>query len=105
VDVPPPHLLVFAIGRSKQDGRSKPSDRVGTENRPKAVGGRRCAGDWDVDTVEGSKGTGLLVTLIERKNRVVRIAKAANSGRTRRATARRCTLFLTRHQLKSQAVG
>ena len=36
---------------------------------------RRRFGDWESDTVEGAKGTELLVTLIERKSRVVLIGK------------------------------
>ena len=48
---------------------------MGIEGRPAAVEDRRRFGDWESDTVEGAKGTGLLVTLVERKSRVVLIGK------------------------------
>ena len=66
--------------RSRKVGERKGSrgtipGRVGIEERPAAVEDRRRFGDWESDTVEGAKGTGLLVTLVERKSRVVLIGK------------------------------
>lgn len=46
--------------------------------RPSVVEGRIRFGDWEGDTVEGAKGTGFLVTLVERKSRLVLIAKVAD---------------------------
>ena len=59
----------------RQGQRGKIPGRVGIEERPAAVEDRRRFGDWESDTVEGAKGTELLVTLIERKSRVVLIGK------------------------------
>ena len=55
--------------------RGRIPGRIGIEKRPAAVADRRRFGDWESDTVEGAKGTGLLVTLVERKSRVVLIGK------------------------------
>lgn len=49
--------------------------RVGIEHRPAVVGRRGRFGDWESDTVEGAKGTGLLATHVERKSRYVRLGK------------------------------
>ena len=59
----------------RKDQRGQIPGRTGIEKRPVAVEGRRRFGDWESDTVEGAKGTGLLVTLVERKSRVVLIGK------------------------------
>jgi IS30 family transposase len=52
--------------------------RVGIEKRPVAANERRRFGDWESDTVEGAKGTGLVVTHVERKSRCTRLAKLAD---------------------------
>jgi len=43
-----------------------------------AVNDRRRFGDWESDTVEGAKGTGLTATHVERKSRYTRLAKLNN---------------------------
>jgi len=50
-------------------------DRVGIEHRPAIVELRQRFGDWESDTVEGAKGTGLLATHVERKSRYTRVRK------------------------------
>jgi len=60
------------------DGRGRIPDCVGIEQRPKAVEQRARFGDWESDTVEGAKGTGLLVTHVERKSRYVRLGKLSD---------------------------
>ena len=47
--------------------------RVGIEHRPAAVQNRRRFGHWESDTIEGAKGSGLIVTHVERKSRYVRL--------------------------------
>jgi IS30 family transposase len=50
-------------------------DRVGIEQRPVTVDERKRFGDWESDTIEGAKGTGVIVTHVERKSRLVRLAR------------------------------
>ena len=49
--------------------RSKIPNRTGIEERPASVDKRRRYGDWEVDLIEGSKGSGYLLSLYERKSR------------------------------------
>lgn len=59
----------------QRDARGRIPGRVGIEHRPAAANGRRRFGDWESDTVEGAKGTGLLLTHVERKSRYTRLGK------------------------------
>lgn len=56
-------------------GRGQIPGRVGIEQRPACVDQRRRFGDWESDTVEGAKGTGLIATHVERKSRYTRMGK------------------------------
>lgn len=47
--------------------------RVGIEQRSVLVDRRQRFGDWESDTIEGRKGSGLIVTHAERKSRYVRL--------------------------------
>lgn len=49
--------------------------RVGIEHRPPAVANRRRMGHWESDTIEGAKGSGLVVTHVERKSRYTCLGK------------------------------
>lgn len=49
--------------------RSKIPNRVCIENRPEIVASRKRYGDWEVDLIEGAKGSGYLLSLYERKSR------------------------------------
>jgi IS30 family transposase len=49
--------------------RSKIPNRVCIENRPAVVALRKRYGDWEVDLIEGAKGSGYLLSLYERKSR------------------------------------
>lgn len=42
--------------------------RVGIEHRPALVAKRSRFGDWEGDTIEGRKGTGVIATYVERKS-------------------------------------
>lgn len=53
-------------------------DRVGISARPLSVDERRYFGDWEGDSVEGAKGSGTLVTHVERKSRYLLAAPLAD---------------------------
>jgi transposase, IS30 family len=64
--------------RQASGGRGQIPGRVGIEERPACVDDRRRFGDWESDTVEGAKGTGLIATHVERKSRYTRLGKLNN---------------------------
>ena len=64
--------------RGTSGGRGQIPGRVGIEERPAAANDRRRFGDWESDTVEGAKGTGLIATHVERKSRYTRLGKLKN---------------------------
>ncbi len=55
--------------------RSKIPNRKGLESRPAIVDERLRFGDWEVDLIQGSKGTGFILSLYERKSRTGLISK------------------------------
>ncbi len=55
--------------------RSGIKHRVSIHTRPEVVEERSRLGDWEIDTVSGRRGSGVLVSLTERKSRYVLIAK------------------------------
>ena len=59
------------LGRERR-GRIK--DQVMIDERPAVVAERSRIGDWEMDTVIGSPGGSVLVTMVERKSRYTRIA-------------------------------
>ena len=61
--------------KTRQDGRGHLKDTVSIERRPKEVEQRLCVGDWEIDTVLGKPGTGGLVTVVDRKTRLLLAAK------------------------------
>ncbi|MEX0745729.1 MAG: IS30 family transposase [Phycisphaeraceae bacterium] len=77
----------------RRETRGQIPGRVGIEQRPAVVDTRRRFGDWESDTVEGAKGSGLLVTHVERKSRYARLGKlqdkrSATLSRVSRAVLR-----------------
>jgi IS30 family transposase len=54
--------------RAKNKRKGKILNRVGIEKRPKALELRVRYGDWEVDLIEGSKGSGFFLSLYERKS-------------------------------------
>lgn len=66
--------------RAKAGRVGKIKDRVGIEERPKAVEERSRYGDWEVDLIEGSKGSGFLLSLYERKTRLGKLAYLRDKG-------------------------
>lgn len=55
-------------------------DRIGIEARPPVVVRRARFGDWEADTIEGRKGTGLIATHLERKSGYLVAAKLASKN-------------------------
>ena len=62
----------------RRETRGQIPGRVGIEHRPAVVASRGRFGDWESDTVEGAKASGLLVTHVERKSRYLRLGKLAD---------------------------
>jgi IS30 family transposase len=58
--------------------RSKIPGRVDITQRPFSVESRRYFGDWEIDLVEGSKGTGFILSMVERKSRYSIFEKLAD---------------------------
>lgn len=56
-------------------GRGLIPGRVSIHERPLSVDGRSRYGDWEGDGVEGSKGTGIIATHVERKSRYLLATK------------------------------
>lgn len=52
-----------------EDRRGQIPDRRMIDERPKGVNERRRIGDWEGDTVEGSKSSGFFATYVDRKAR------------------------------------
>ena len=53
--------------RAKAGRYNKIPGRIGIEERPVSVENRTRYGDWEVDLIEGRKGTGYLLSMYERK--------------------------------------
>lgn len=56
--------------RRIKGSRSKIPGRIDITQRPPSVELRRYFGDWEADLIEGRKGTGFVLTLVERKSRL-----------------------------------
>ena len=78
-------------GRRKRYGSaprgSTIPNRVPIEQRPAVVAHRSRLGDWEADTIVGCKSSGVLVSLTERRSRLIRLAPLAR--RKARAVADR----------------
>jgi IS30 family transposase len=66
--------------RAKAGRVGKISGRVGLEQRPKVVDLRLRFGDWEVDLIEGIKGSGFLLSLYERKSRLGKLVYLPTKG-------------------------
>ena len=60
------------------EGRGKIPHRTGIEERPPSVEKRTRYGHWEADLVEGSKGTGFVLALYERKTQTYLVAKISD---------------------------
>jgi IS30 family transposase len=66
--------------RGSEDRRGQMPDRRMIDERPKVVNDRKRIGDWEGDTVEGRKGSGLIATHVERKTRYTVAVKVADKS-------------------------
>ena len=74
-------------------GRRLIPGRVSISERPEIVSKRKRFGDWEGDTVEGAKGTGGIVTHVERKSRYLIAGKLADK-KAATFTAQSIELFI-----------
>lgn len=75
------HLRINGTRRYRRRAkapRSRIADRVSIEERPASAESRHYFGDWEADLVEGSKGTGFILTLADRKSRFTLFRKIPN---------------------------
>ncbi len=66
--------------RSKVGRVGKIVGRVSIEKRPKVVEARARHGDWEVDLIEGIKGSGFLLSLYERKTHLGKLVYLPSKG-------------------------
>jgi IS30 family transposase len=66
--------------RSSEDSRGQMPNRRMIDERPKVVNERKRIGDWEGDTIEGSKGSGFIATHVERKTRYTVAVKVADKS-------------------------
>jgi IS30 family transposase len=64
----------------KHSRRGQIAGRVGIEARPAVVDARRRVGDWEADTVVGGRGGRAILSLVERKSKLVRLALVERKG-------------------------
>jgi IS30 family transposase len=64
----------------KHSRRGQIAGRVGIEARPGVVDARRRIGDWEADTIVGRRGRGALLSLVERKSKLVRLCWVERKG-------------------------
>ena len=55
--------------------RGQIPNRTGIEARPAVVAARRRLGDWEADTIVGAAHRGAILSLVERKSKLVRLRK------------------------------
>ena len=58
---------------NKTAGRGLIPDRVGIELRPAEVAAKERIGDWEGDTIIGANHCGAILTMVERKTKIVRL--------------------------------
>lgn len=73
---------------SKNAGRGLIPNRVGIELRPAEVAAKKRVGDWEGDTIIGKNHCGAIVSMVERKTKLVRLKliSAATAQETTKAT-------------------
>jgi IS30 family transposase len=64
----------------KHSRRGQIEGRVGIEARPPVVDAKRRVGDWEADTIVGRRGRGALLSLVERKSKLVRLCWVERKG-------------------------
>ena len=66
--------------RAKTGRGEKIPNRVDIEERPQSVEARHYYGDWEADLIEGSRGSGFILSLYERKSRLGKLYKLSSKG-------------------------
>jgi len=64
----------------KHSRRGQIAGRVGIEERPAVVEAKRRVGDWEADTIVGRRGRGAILSLVERKSKLVRLSWVERKG-------------------------
>jgi len=64
----------------KHSRRGQIAGRVGIEERPAIVEAKRRVGDWEADTLVGRRGRGALLSLVERKSKLVHLCWIERKG-------------------------
>lgn len=59
--------------RNKTAGRGLIPNRIGIENRPKIVDSKERVGDFEIDTIIGTKHRGAIVSIVDRKTKFLRL--------------------------------
>lgn len=72
--------------RVKAGRRTKIPERVDIEERPEVVNTRARYGDWEADLIEGTQGSGYILSLYERKSRFGKLVQL--SSKSSEATTR-----------------
>ena len=98
------HLNLRINGRRRYRRRNKASrvkipDRRDISERPPVVERRTRHGDWEADLIEGSRGTGYILSLYERKTRYGKLAKL--TGKTCKETSRGIIRALRHYRVKT----
>ena len=61
----------------KNAGRGCIPNRRGIEERPLIVEAKNRVGDWELDTVIGRRGTGVIVSIVDRASKLTKLAKVS----------------------------
>jgi IS30 family transposase len=64
----------------KHSRRGQIAGRVGIEARPAVVDAKRRVGDWEADTIVGRRGRGAILSLVERRSKLVRLCWVERKG-------------------------
>jgi IS30 family transposase len=76
------NLRCQKLGRKRYgcyDRRARLQDRRSSAERPQIVDTKRRRGDWDADTIIGSSHRPAIVSLVERKSKLVRLGKVTRN--------------------------
>jgi transposase, IS30 family len=83
----------------KQSRRGQIAGRIGIEERPRVVDERRRVGDWEADTIVGRRGRGAILSLVERKSKLVRLSWVERKGAEEVARASLAVLSPLAHKV------
>jgi transposase, IS30 family len=86
--------------RRRRYGKPRPvrfADRKPIQQRPAEVATRSRIGDWEADTVRPARGTGVVITLVERRSGYVRLAWSPDGTADAVAQAIECRLDRLAH--------